>query len=77
MITEDDNIRGRAATMKREEGKFAQKRKWIQALRDFKPGMEEEERDVPVELVILVFFAVVGFLHILGYMGIGIMYLTR
>lgn len=54
---------------------FAERRQALNALDRFRPGMEEEREEVGVDFLILVFLAVVGFCHLVVYLGWLIMWM--
>lgn len=77
MITENDPHRGRqAATLRKTEGNFARKRKWINAIRDFRPGMEVEEEGVPIEVLFIAFLATIGAIVVTLAFGLFIIWAT-
>lgn len=62
---------------KPHDSDFTVKRRIIEALDRFTPGMETEEDDVPISLVVLCAFATLGFIHFLGYFEYLILWITR
>lgn len=55
---------------------FTERRRIINALQSFRPGMEEEEEGVSAEFLILVFLAFVGFGHLVVYFGMWVLWMT-
>lgn len=62
---------------KSPDSDFTLKRRIIQALDRFTPGMETQEEDVPVSLIILCAFATLGLIHFMGYIAYFILWITR
>lgn len=55
---------------------FTERRQAINAMQRFRPGMEEEQKEIPADFLILVFLAVVGFSHLIVYLGLFIIWTT-
>lgn len=55
---------------------FAKRRRIINALQTFRPGMEDQEEEVTAEVMILVFLAFVGFCHLVVYFGMWVIWMT-
>jgi hypothetical protein len=55
---------------------FNERRKAIQAIRDFRPGMEEEDQSVPIEVLFLAFLAFIGAMVVLLAVGLFMIWIT-
>lgn len=55
---------------------FAKRRRIINALQTFRPGMEDQEEEITAEVMILVFLAFVGFCHLVVYFGMWVIWMT-
>lgn len=51
---------------------FEERRKVIQAARNFKPELAEEQKDPPLEVIIMAFLAIIGAVTIVWVLGIAI-----
>lgn len=54
---------------------FTERRRIINALDRFRPGMEEEPEEIRADFLILVFLAFVGFCHLVVYFGMFVMWM--
>ena len=55
---------------------FAKRRRIINALQTFRPGMEEEQEEVSADFLILIFLAFVGYCHLVVYFGMWVIWMT-
>lgn len=55
---------------------FTERRRIVNALDRFRPGMEEDREEIGADFLILVFLAFVGFGHLVVYFGMFVMWMT-
>ncbi len=56
------NLRGKSA--------FSDHRKTIKALQDFRPGMEVEDKDIPLHVLLIAFFTIIGMMATIYGFGV-------
>jgi hypothetical protein len=56
--------------------KFEERRKAIQAIRDFRPGMEVEDNEIPIEVMAVAFLAFIGAVVVILGVGLFMIWIT-
>lgn len=57
--------------------KFQDRRRTIKALQDFRPGMEEDDKSVPVEILLVAFFAIIGMMTSVYGLGVALIEIMK
>lgn len=56
---------------------FRERRKAIKALQDFRPGMEVEDKDIPLDVLLIAFFTIIGMMATIYAVGVVVIEVVK